>query len=199
VGISIDKCPCFLAHKIQKEHVKNLQKAHTVSVLKDRSMRFADVWLSFLSIDGIREYLMFYREPGFLAIVWFGSFPIPSPLSHQQVVYLFSVFTGHWNKRYVFSRLKRNSIYRVWRQLVAKESELWKVEEIRRISVSDSWHSCGQDQLTTWAADQLGNLEKTKFKRETKIKINTSMCTFENFDVIERAHNDLSGGFKKTV
>jgi hypothetical protein len=26
-----------------------------------------------------REYLMFYRGPGFLAVVWFGSFPIPFP------------------------------------------------------------------------------------------------------------------------
>ncbi len=164
VGISINKCPCLLAHKIQKEHVKYHHQSHTV--LKDHSMRFADVWF----FDGVH---MFYREPGFLAVVWFGSFPFL--LSHQQVVYLFSVFTWHWNKRYVISRLNSNSKDRVWRQLVAKESELWRVEEIRRISVSDSKHSCGQDQLTTWAADQLGNLEKAKFKRETKIKINTSI------------------------
>jgi hypothetical protein len=26
-----------------------------------------------------REYVMYYRGPGFLAVVWFGSFPIPFP------------------------------------------------------------------------------------------------------------------------
>ncbi len=34
------------------------------------------------------EYWMIYRRPGFLAIVWFGSSPIPFPLSRQQVVSL---------------------------------------------------------------------------------------------------------------
>ncbi len=32
-----------------------------------------------------REYSMYYRGPGFLAVVWFGSVPTPSlPLSRQQ-------------------------------------------------------------------------------------------------------------------
>jgi hypothetical protein len=31
------------------------------------------------SIAMAREYLMIYRVPGFLVVVWFGSFPTPSP------------------------------------------------------------------------------------------------------------------------
>jgi hypothetical protein len=38
------------------------------------------------------SYLMYYRKPGFLTVVWFGSCPTPPfPLSRQQVVSFFSV------------------------------------------------------------------------------------------------------------
>ncbi len=39
----------------------------------------------------IREDWMTYRGPGFLTIVWFGSFLLPSILSHHQVVSLLSL------------------------------------------------------------------------------------------------------------
>ncbi len=35
-----------------------------------------------------REYWMIYKGLGYLAVVWVGSSPTPSPLSRQQAVYL---------------------------------------------------------------------------------------------------------------
>jgi hypothetical protein len=35
-----------------------------------------------------REYLMYYKGPGFLYVVLFGSLPLPSLLSRQQIVSL---------------------------------------------------------------------------------------------------------------
>ncbi len=36
----------------------------------------------------VREYWMIFRGPSFLAVVWFGSWPTPLPLSLQQIVSL---------------------------------------------------------------------------------------------------------------
>ncbi len=47
---------------------------------------------SYSTIDGFwlqpREDLIIFGGPSFLAVVWFGSTPVPSPLSVQQIVSL---------------------------------------------------------------------------------------------------------------
>ncbi len=75
----------------------------------------------------IREYLMYNRIPGFLAVVWFGSFPLPSPLpSRQQVVSLsqsscvstVELLTKEW-------RGARSQIIRRRESLVLYKSTFW--------------------------------------------------------------------------
>jgi hypothetical protein len=39
------------------------------------------------SVLGTREHWMIYWGPGFLGVVWFGSYPTPTPLCHVQDVY----------------------------------------------------------------------------------------------------------------
>ncbi len=51
-----------------------------------RTLELSTRSLEDLEIVEFREYWMICRGPGFLAVVWLGYFPTPSPLSRQQVV-----------------------------------------------------------------------------------------------------------------
>ncbi len=52
----------------------------------------------------IREYLMIYRGPGFLAVVWFGSTPIPYPPLPSTICLFFSVFLCFADRAYCRER-----------------------------------------------------------------------------------------------
>ncbi len=66
-------------HTQQHSHFSSFfQLAHTLTFWG----RLAFVYTTFTVT---REYWRIHRVPGFLAVVWFGSFQIPSPLSREQV------------------------------------------------------------------------------------------------------------------
>jgi hypothetical protein len=57
---------------------------------------------------------MIYREPGFLAVVWFGSFPVPSPPSPVSKL-------DRRRTRRLRKRRKRDNLLREGREGVGEE------------------------------------------------------------------------------
>ncbi len=51
-----------------------------------------------------REYWMIYREPGFLAVIWFGSSPTHSPLSSQSATLVAASHRKTENERQLADR-----------------------------------------------------------------------------------------------
>ncbi len=70
----------------------NLTEMATFTVVHNNANCFHLFHLSYSSevnSQRVREYLMNYRRPGFLALVLFDFSPAPSPLSRQVVSFLF--------------------------------------------------------------------------------------------------------------
>jgi hypothetical protein len=102
---------------------------------------------------GDSEYWMMYRGTGFLAVVWFGSSPIPSPLLPSASCLSFSIFLcvavrAYWRER-EGGWWGRSQIIKPWQSLVLYKSfnTLWGGDLQTTVKIGD----LGLRLNLTWA------------------------------------------------
>ncbi len=99
-----------------------------------------------------REYVMYYRGPGFLPFVCFWSLPLLPPLSRQQVVSLSQSLWGEGAKSYYWRESlvlynPMTSVLSAWSQINNQRAHIRNIWRISKESRNDIHYSITRNKV----------------------------------------------------